>query len=81
MGARIVALQAPAALLKIAARADRLVRGGNAKLTPDRAGYLAHPDWTIDPALRPLPALWRPGIATPDGLAATAAWYRAHQLI
>jgi nucleoside-diphosphate-sugar epimerase len=63
-------------LLHIAARADRLVRRKAAKLTPDRANYMVHPDWTCDPALAPPPGLWRPKIASRDGLAATARWYR-----
>ena len=78
MGRRGLSFHAPAPLLRLAARLDRLVRGSGAKLTPDRARYLAHPDWTIDPSLRPPAALWQPQIATPDGLAATGAWYRRH---
>jgi nucleoside-diphosphate-sugar epimerase len=67
---------APRPLLKLAARGDRLVRGARAKLTPDRAAYMAHPDWVSDPAKRPDPALWTPEITFAEGLAATAAWYR-----
>jgi nucleoside-diphosphate-sugar epimerase len=59
-----------------AARADRIVRGRNAKLTPDRARYMCHPDWTVGEGLMPPPSLWRPRIDTPEGLRATAAWYR-----
>ena len=81
VGRKGVAIHAPEMLLRLAARADRLVRGDQARLTPDRAGYLAHRDWTIDPALRPSAALWQPQIATSDGLAATAHWYRSHRLI
>ena len=71
-------LHAPRPLLDFAARADRLVRGDKAKLTPDRASYMAHPDWTSNPALRPDPSLWQPQITAADGLAATAQWYRAN---
>ncbi len=67
---------APRPLLKLAAHADRLARGDRAKLTPDRAAYMAHPDWVSDPDKRPDPALWTPEIAFAAGLAATAAWYR-----
>lgn len=67
---------APRPLLKLAAHADRLARGDRAKLTPDRAAYMAHPDWVSDPAKRPDPSLWAPEIAFAEGLAATAAWYR-----
>ena len=71
-------LHATRPLLDFAARADRLVRGDKAKLTPDRASYMAHPDWTSNPALRPDPSLWQPQITAADGLAATAQWYRAN---
>lgn len=67
---------APRPLLRLAAHADRLARGDRAKLTPDRAAYMAHPDWVSDPAKRPDPSLWAPEIAFAAGLATTAAWYR-----
>lgn len=70
-------LSAPAWLLGLAARGDRLVRGAKAKLTPDRAGYLAHPDWVSMPQLQPDPAWWQPGRTLDEGLRATADWYRA----
>ncbi len=73
---RALLLAAPRPLLLAAGRADRLLRGSRAKLTPDRARYMAHPDWTADPALSVPRALWTPRIATADGLPATAAWYR-----
>ncbi len=66
----------PALVMKAAARADRLLRGANAKLTPDRAAYFCHPDWVADPAKAPPPALWTAQIQTPHGLSDTAAWYR-----
>lgn len=69
-------VSAPRALLTLAAHADRLVRGDKAKLTPDRAAYMTHPDWVSDPTKRPNPALWEPKIAFAEGLAAAAAWYR-----
>jgi nucleoside-diphosphate-sugar epimerase len=68
-------LQAPVALLNAGAFIDRLVRGTNAKLTPDRAAYFAHPDWVASPALGVPTRLWAPRIATEEGLAATARWY------
>lgn len=77
VGRDVITLHAPAALLKIAGRADRFFRGQKAKLTPDRANYLAHPDWTIDREKLPSSDLWQPEIATPDGLVETARWYRA----
>ena len=76
VGGRSASLSVPAGLLRLGARADRLLRGDKAKLTADRAAYFCHPDWVVDPALAAPPGLWRPEIATPAGLAATARWYR-----
>ncbi|MBB6503247.1 nucleoside-diphosphate-sugar epimerase [Sphingomonas endophytica] len=81
VGRRAVPLPLPAALLRTAARADRLLRGRKAKLTADRVAYMIHPDWTADPAKAPPPALWQPQIAAAGGLAETARWYRAHGLL
>ena len=77
VGKNVWAPQVPGAVLSAAARLDRLVRGKQAKLTPDRARYIAHPDWVSDPARAVPRELWQPLIATPDGLRATAQWYRA----
>ncbi|GAA0440387.1 MULTISPECIES: SDR family oxidoreductase [Sphingomonas] len=81
VGRRVLPLSLPAGVLRLGARLDRLARGDKAKLTPDRAAYMAHPDWTSSPDTQPPEALWRPRIATADGLAATAAWYRANRLL
>jgi uncharacterized protein YbjT (DUF2867 family) len=81
VGRKVRALHMPVTALRLAARADMRRRGARAKLTLDRVGYLAHPDWTAVPARRPSPALWQPRIALDEGLAATAAWYRAHGLL
>ncbi len=78
---RVAALHLPRALLMLGAKLDRAVRGAGAKLTPDRAGYLAHDDWTARPAYRPPASLWAPAIAPAEGLAATARWYRANGLL
>jgi nucleoside-diphosphate-sugar epimerase len=77
VGRKGVSVSIPSPLLRIGARADRLMRGDKAKLTADRAAYFCHPDWVVDPACAVPPGLWQPRIATPDGLAATAQWYRA----
>ncbi len=75
VGRRAVPVPVPAALLRLGALADGLVRRGSAKLTPDRVRYFLHPDWTV---AHPPPAdLWRPDMPTPAGLKATADWYRA----
>ncbi len=76
MGKRITAVGLPKSLLRLGARADRLVRRDKAKLTADRINYFCHDDWTIDPQKR-LPAqLWQPQIETREGLKDTAKWYR-----
>ncbi|MDB5719144.1 MAG: NAD-dependent epimerase/dehydratase, partial [Sphingomonas bacterium] len=77
LGRRVRTVAMPAALLRIGARLDSAIRRDRAKLTPDRVRYFCHPDWVVTPARRPPPALWRPRIATPAGLKATADWYRA----
>jgi nucleoside-diphosphate-sugar epimerase len=81
VGQRVLTLPLPKGLLSLAASADKMLRGHKAKLTQDRVNYLAHPDWAADPARRPAADLWRAEIATPEGLAATAAWYRANGLL
>lgn len=81
VGRRPLAIALPRLLLSFAARGDRLWRGSGAKLTPDRVGYMCHPDWTADPAKAPPAALWRPAMPTRQGLAETAAWYRANGLL
>ncbi|MBJ7501730.1 MAG: NAD(P)H-binding protein [Sphingopyxis sp.] len=73
---RLSTLATPAMLLKAGGRIDKLVRRGRAKLTPDRARYIAHPDWVATKGKCPPPALWRPERDTDDALAETARWYR-----
>ena len=76
VGKRVFAPHLPATLLKIAARGDRLLRRAEAKLTPDRVGYMVHPDWVCRPE-RAVPAeIWQPRIPASEGLALTADWYR-----
>ena len=69
-------LTIPATLLKAGGRIDKLVRRSRAKLTPDRARYIAHPDWVATTGACPPPDLWRPEIDTDDALAETVRWYR-----
>ena len=77
VGRNPMTLALPKAALNLGAALDGMFRGRNAKLTRDRVSYMTHPDWVIDPAKRPPPSLWMPAIPTPDGLKATADWYRA----
>ena len=81
VGRRVRTIALPRRMLDAAARIDGLVRRRAAKLTPDRVSYITHPDWVSDPLRRPPPELWRPRVATPEGLAETAAWYRARALL
>lgn len=73
---RVAALAVPGPLLKTAGQLDKLVRRSRAKLTPDRANYIAHPDWVATEGACPPAELWRPEIDTADALAETARWYR-----
>lgn len=76
-GSRLWVPRLPPSLLMFAARADRALRGSSARLTPDRAAYMSHPDWVTSPAARVPAALWQPQVPTREGLKATAEWYRA----
>jgi nucleoside-diphosphate-sugar epimerase len=77
VGTKPAIVSSPGIVLRLAARADQLVRGPRAKLTVDRAAYFSHRNWVIEPK-RACPAdLWQPQIATDEGLAQTADWYRA----
>lgn len=73
----MLTIPVPENLLHGAAMLDGKFRGPKAKLTPDRAAYIAHPDWVVSAAARPPAALWSPAIATEDALRATVRWYRA----
>ncbi len=76
VGRRVFAPNLPRGVLSAAARIDGLVRGDKAKLTPDRVGYMSHPNWVARSDRSVPQAVWSPAIAGPDGLAQTADWYR-----
>jgi len=77
MGTKPAIVSSPGMLLRLAARADQLFRREKAKLTVDRAAYFSHRNWVVEPK-RAAPAdLWRPEIATEQGLRETAHWYKA----
>ncbi len=67
--------------MMLAARIDRLLRRDGAKLTPDRVGYMAHPDWVSRADAQPPRSIWTPKIPTRKGLKATARWYRERKWI
>ena len=75
LGRRVVTLSTPRPILNLCARIDRLARGDKAKLTADRVAYFCHPDWMVDPGRGAPESLWKPEVATEQGLADTAKWY------
>ena len=77
VGTRPAILSSPGIVLRLAARADQLLRGEKAKLTADRAAYFSHRNWVIEPKRACPPQLWQPRIDTLQGLKDTAEWYRA----
>jgi len=81
VGKRIRPFATPRWLMRTAAAGDRLVRGDKAKLTRDRVDYFCHPDWTSTHDAKPPAELWQPQVSTRQGLADTAAWYRAQGLL
>ena len=76
MGRRPWVIHLSRASLDRAARADRLVRRGKARLTPDRASYMSHPDWVVSDGNKVPEEIWKPLVPTREGLKATARWYR-----
>lgn len=65
----------PRFVLDLAAAGDRIARGDRAKLTPDRVGYMSHPNWVSRSDRRVPPGVWQPRITGEEGLKATAQWY------
>ena len=76
VGTKAAVISSPGILLRLAARADQLLRGEKAKLTVDRAAYFSHRNWVVEPKRACPPQLWRPQIDTMQGLKETADWYR-----
>ena len=75
VGKRIFAMHLPAPLLRAAAHIDGALRGPRARLTPDRVGYMTHPNWVARSAFVVPGAVWEPRIGGVAGLTKTAAWY------
>lgn len=70
----------PPGILRVGATVDTMLarsRGRLPRLSFDRARYLAHPDWVVATGTAIPTATWRPRVGLADGLATTAAWYRA----
>ncbi len=75
VGRRVLVIGLPPRVLRWAAWVDGRLRGAQAKLTPDRARYMAHPDWVVSAGAAVPASLWRPRIGTREGLRTTAEWY------
>ena len=76
VGRKVWVPHVPKPVLSGLAGLDRLFRGKSARLTPDRVGYMAHPDWVADPKKAVPRKLWQAKVDTLEGLRATAEWYR-----
>lgn len=63
-------------MLERASKLDLLLRRSRARLTADRVGYMAHPNWVADSHAAVPPGVWKPRVPTREGLKATARWYR-----
>jgi uncharacterized protein YbjT (DUF2867 family) len=81
VGRRVRPQPVPAWAMRAGARLDSMLRGTNAKLTPDRVRYFLHEDWVVNADFRPPAHLWRPQLATMDGLAIAAESYREEGLL
>ncbi len=76
VGRRPAVVHLSPAMLGRAARWGGKLLGSRFKLTPDRAGYVSHPDWVSAETARVPEELWKPKVPTREGLRATAKWYR-----
>jgi nucleoside-diphosphate-sugar epimerase len=73
-GRRIVRVPVPAAVVRVAARANTLaarLRGRAPMLTPGKARELFHPAWTCDNATLTAATGWRPRFGLDEGLRRT----------
>jgi UDP-glucose 4-epimerase len=71
LGKRVRVIPLPLSMLHVAARI-----GLSAKLTRDRANYIAHPDWVARGGNAALAGLWAPQIDLAAGVVDTIAGYR-----
>lgn len=76
LGNRVFPVHLTKLVMALGARIDRMLRGKKAKLTLDRVGYMAHPNWVSRWDRRVPEAVWQPEISGQDGLKQTAEWYR-----
>jgi len=71
-----IAAPLPPAVMQWGAKLDGFLRGGKAKLTEDRVGYMLHPDWVSDLRKAPPISIWQAVWDGEAGLKMTAEWYK-----
>lgn len=71
-----VAAALPPVVMQWGAKLDGLLRGGKAKLTEDRVGYMLHKDWVSDLRRAPPISIWQAVWDAEAGLKMTAEWYK-----
>jgi uncharacterized protein YbjT (DUF2867 family) len=76
VGKRVKTMATPGWAMRVVAAMDRMVRRSGAKLTADRVNYFCHPDWVVKKRKQPPKRLWKPEVATENGLRATVEAYR-----
>ncbi len=84
LGSRPAFVQLPRPLvhaLGAAGEAWAALTGQAVMLTRGKAREICHMDWSVRPEDLPPADLWRPSIAMPEGIAATARWYREQGLL
>lgn len=84
LGRTVRPLPVSPALLTLAAIGDTAVarlKGGLPRITRDRAGYMAHRDWSADNTALMSLGLWKPTTRLVEGMVATARAYRAQGLL
>jgi nucleoside-diphosphate-sugar epimerase len=78
VGTKAAVISSPGLLLRLAAKADQILRGEKAKLTADRAAYFSHRNWVVEAKRAICPNIWTAQIPTAEGLKNTAGWYRSN---
>jgi len=71
----VVAAPLPPAVMQLGAKLDGFLRGGKAKLTEDRVGYMLHKDWVCDLRKAPPISIWQAVWDGEAGMKMTAQWY------
>lgn len=84
IGRSVRAVEIAPGLLKTAALADTALsrlKGGLPSLSTDRAGYMAHRDWSADCSALVALGIWQPTTRLAQGMEYTVSWYRQQGLL